>query len=292
MAILFTTSGFWLHYAVASAIQGATGFPVKIRKLDLNLPATRFGVYGVEISNPKTFSDKRFVSIPEILVDFDPGPFFKSRKIYIQEMRLNIEEVSVVRTKSGGTNLSQLKAVTQSKPEMAKEEEKAAEASSPQALDFFVEQLVLTVRRVRYHDEGQPLIGEKLIDLRIQDQTFKGISNFADIIRIIVLQITYKAALGNLGVPVDVLKGHLDSTLTRGQELATQGAALAQQYGTQALEEGSRALEDAAGKISPEVERTVSQASQKAKGLFGSAEKFLKNTAEAVNEKVKSSGSN
>jgi hypothetical protein len=291
LAVVFMTSGFWLHLAVSAAIQGVTGFPVKIKKLDLDLAATRFGVYGVEINNPKTFSDKRFVSIPEVLVDFDLPQFLKSRKIYLEEIRLNIEEVSVVRAKSGGTNLSQLKAITQSKSEMASEEKKVTQASSPKALDFFVEKFILTVRRVRYHDEGQPLIGERVIDLNIQDETFSGISNFADIIRIIVLQITYKAALGNLGIPVDLLKGHLDSTLTRGQELATQSAELAQQLGTQAIEEGARALEQAAKKVpvsSPQIEKTMGEATQKAKGIFGSAEKFLKNTAESVNEKVKS----
>ena len=59
--------------------------------------------------------------------------------------------------------------------------------------------------------------------------------------------------------------------------MAAKSAELAQQYGTQALEESSRKLEDTINKVqtNAEVEKTVGEVTQQAKGLFGSAGDFL-----------------
>ena len=289
---LLFTSNLWLGSVLASGIERTTGFPVKIENARLDLPESKIGLYGIEIKNPPGFSRAVFASIPEIYVDFDLQQFLKSRKLYFQEIRLNIAEVAIVRNKSGQTNLAQLKAVSKPKAEIAKEQEKIKQAPSPKALDFFVEELILTIRRVRYQDESNILIGERTIDLHIENQVFYGIANPMDIVRIVVLQITYKAALGNLGVPVDMLKAHLDQSLAVGQQLALQTTAVARQVGEQTLGEGMRLVQKAGQKIpvsTTEVEKTVGEVSNKAKGFFGSASHFLQETADSVQEKTRSS---
>ena len=288
---LILTSNLWLGSALASGIKGVTGFPTKIEKTHLDLGRSQFGLYGIRIKNPRGFPDVVFASIPELYVDFDLSQFLKSRKLYFQEIRLSIEEVMIIRNQSGQTNLAQLKAVSKPKMEMAKERKEIEKARSPEALGFFVEKLVLTIRRVHYRDEARALIGERTIDVHINNQVFTGIANPMDIVRIVVLQITYKAALGNLGVPVDMLKGHLDESLAVGQKLALQSTALARQMGTQTLGEGKRLVEQAAQNIpvsSAEVEKTAEQVSSKAKSIFGSAGSLLKKTSQSIQEKAES----
>jgi len=292
---LVLTSDLWLGQALAMGIEKVTGFPTQIEKTHLDLKASQFGVYGVQIKNPKGFQEGVFAAVPEIYVDFDLSQFLGSRKLYFQEIRLNIEEVAVIRNHLGETNLSKLKAIKKSKTEVAQEQEKVKKAPSPKALDFFVEELVLTMRKVRYRDEANRLIGDKHIDMHITGQVYRNIANPADIIRIIVLQITYKAALGNLGLPVDMLKGQLDQSLAISQQLATESMAQARQLGEQALGEGKRLMGQTVQNIPVDtetVEKAVNDVANKAKNLFGSAGNFLKKTAESAQEKSTSGSSN
>ncbi|MBI4358626.1 MAG: hypothetical protein HY584_04935 [Candidatus Omnitrophica bacterium] len=281
------SSHLWLGQALAMGIENMTGFPTKIGRTNLSLGESRIGINGIEIKNPKGFPEGVFASIPEIYVDFDLDQFLKNRKFYFQEIRLNIEEVAIIRNQSGETNLSRLKPVSKPKAEMVQEQREIKKAPSPKALNFFVEKLVLSIRRVRYRDESRPLVGERTVDLHMNNQVFTGIANPKDIVRIIVLQITYKAALGNLGVPVDMLKGHLDESLAVGQKLALQSTLFARQMGTQTLGEGMRFIEGASGKIpvaSGGVEKTVDEVTNTAKGLLGSATRFLQGESDSPQE--------
>ncbi|MBI4372812.1 MAG: hypothetical protein HY585_03700 [Candidatus Omnitrophica bacterium] len=290
LGVVFT-SQFWLPYAIAAGIGQVTGFPTRVQRANLDLPSSKFGIYGLEIKNPKGFPKGNFVSIPEVFVDFDLGPLMKGRKLYIQEIRLNIEEVGIVKNRSGESNISKLTSVRKEKVVAEKQKQKLEKAKSPQELTFFVETLVLTIRRVRFQDEANPLIGERVIDLHVDQEVVHGLSSVADLVRLIVLHVIQKAALGNLGVPVDFLKGHLDASLAKGQELFLQHTAVAREMGIQALGEGERLIEEASKKIPvPEIEleKTVSETAEKAKGILGSAAELLKKPIQSAEEANKS----
>ena len=283
------TGNLWLPYAMAYGIHQVTGFPTAIQKANLDLMGSKFGVYGIKIQNPGDFPKGDFVSIPEIYVDFDLSDFLESRKLHIQELRLNIEEVGVVKNASGESNISRLTSI--SKPKEAPTKEKLEKAKSSEELKFFVDTLVLTIRRVRFQDQTNPFMGERTIDLHIEREVVHGLSSPADIVRLVVLRVVYEAALGNLGVPVDLLSGQLNASLAKGQALALQSTALATGIGTQALGESKRILEQASQKLpapNAEVEKVLGGTTAKAKGLFGGATNLLKSTAQSLEEKAKS----
>lgn len=293
---LIVTSNFWLRGLITEAIHRTTGFPLTIERTSLDLPASQFGVYGIELNNPSGFPQGRFASIPEIYVDFDLSRFLFERKLYFQEIRIHIEEIAIIRNPSGQTNLAELRTLVKPKSELEKEREKALKASSSRALNFFVEQLVLTIRHVRYQDQTALLskspLAQKSIDLHIEREVFRGFSNPSDIVRIIVLRIVHQAAIGNLGIPVDLLRGHLDSTLARGQMLALQGEVLAHEVGTGVLGEGEHFLKQASEQIPAvnlEVKQATGQVQEKAEGFFQGAERLLKDTAESIGEKAQPS---
>ena len=279
------TSNLWLKHAIASAVYRITGFPVSIKKANLDLFSSKFEISGIELNNPAGFPQGRFASIPEIYADFDLSQFLSKRRLYVQELRIHIEEIAVVRNELGKTNIGQLKALTQRKDEMDEERQATAKVSSPEALDFFIERLILTIRRFRYRNQAKPFLPEQVINLGIEHEEFLGVSNLLDVIRIIAIRITHKAAIGNLGVPVDILKNHLELSLTQGQEFALRGTAIAQQFSTHALDEGKRLIQEASEDIplpSVEVDKTVEDVKSKAEGLFRSAGNLLKDTTESV----------
>ncbi|MBI4394699.1 MAG: hypothetical protein HY583_00730 [Candidatus Omnitrophica bacterium] len=266
------TNSFWLRYALAAGISQVTGFPTKIHKTDLNIQKSLFGIYGLRIRNPSGFPRSTFISIPEVFVDFDLGPFIKSRKLYIRQLRLHIEEVSIIRNQSGETNISRLTTVKKGKAE--RETQKLEKAKSPKELKFFVETFVLTIRRVRFQDQTNPLIGEKVIDLHIEQEVIHGLSSPADIVRLVVLRVIQKAALGNLGVPIDLLSQQLDASIAKGEELVNQSVALAAKMGTQTIGEGERILGEASKKVpipTEEVGQVVEEAKTKLKDILGKA---------------------
>ena len=287
------TGNFWLRQAIQAAVTGVTGFPLKIKQVRLDLMASKIGIYGLELKNPKGFPQGRFASVPEIYVDFELKKFLFEHKLYFQEIRLNIEEVAIVRNQNGETNLAQLKALTKSERETLEETKKVKKASSPAELDFFIDRLVLTIRHLRYQDQSHSLVGQKSIDLHIDGEVFRGISNPSDIVRIIVLKIVYKSAIGNLGVPVTQLKEHVTDSLERGQALALQGSELARQAGVQALDQGTQLVEQTSQNIqaqSAQVKETIEGARDKAKSVFSGAGSWLKSTTESIQEKARSAG--
>jgi len=288
------TVNSWLPSAMAFGIRQITGFPTAIQKANLDLAGSKFGVYGIEIKNPGGFPKGNFVSIPEIYVDFDLQDFLKNQRVHIRELRLNIAEVGIVKKSNGESNISRLSSVNKGTAEVSKQKEKVEKAQSPQELRFFVDTLVLTIRYVRFQDQTNSLVGKKNIDLRIDGEVVHGLSSPADIVRLVVVRIIYKAAIGNLGVPVDFLKGQLDTSLAKGQELALQSAALAEKFGTQAFGDGEHLLKQASQQLpvsNAGVDKAVSETRAKAKSLFGGATNLLKNTAESLEEKTKSAAS-
>ncbi len=272
------TSNFWSPYAMAYGIHQVTGFPTVIQKANLDLANSKFGVYGIRIQNPSGFPKGDFVSIPEIYVDFDLQGFLKSQRLHIRELRLNVQEVAIIKNKDGQSNISRLTSVKREKTEASEEKKKLEEAKSPQELKFFVDTLVLTIRRVRFQDQINPFMGERTIDLHIEREAVHGLSSPADIVRLIVLRVIYKAALGNLGVPVDLLKGQLDASLAKGEALILHSTVFAEAIGTQALGEGRRIIGEVGQKLpisNVEVGKAVDETTAKAKNLFGSATQFI-----------------
>lgn len=276
LGIAVISSNLWVPRAASAAISNMTGLPIDIEQVKINLRGSEFGIYGIKVKNPNGFRDGVMASIPEIFVDFDFSSFFEGRKIHFQMIRLNLAEISIIRNERGITNLDHLKTLKKDKKQAA------ARPSAPKPVvkeQFIVDDLILTIRQVNYTDRSLPIPVHRSIDLKINQEVFKGVTSPGDIIRIILMKIVYNTSFAALGTPVDLLKQQFRPSLLRGQDVLVQSAELARFMGTQALGEGRKMIEEAASKIPLSVP-------DKTTGLFRDAERLLKSTTDALTEQV------
>ncbi len=289
LGVAVVTSNLWLGRAIAAAIHQVTDLPVTVQKAYVSLPNSEFWIYGIKIKNPDGFSDGVLALIPELFVDFDFSQFFAGGKLHFRIIRLSLEEFSIIRNEQGVTNLGYLKTVEKDNHATAAQPEVSAPAVKRR---FLIDQLVLTIRNVKYTDRSLPIPVHKTVDLKIDQEVFRGVTNLGDIIRIILMKIFYNASFATLGVPADLLKQQFGPSLLRGQEVLVQSTELARVMGTQVLGEGRKFVEEATSKIPAtvpipqEVNQITEEVKGKATGLFKNAARFLKSTTDTLTEKV------
>lgn len=289
LGMAIVTSNLWVNRAVAAVINQVTDLPVTIDQVRINLNGPEFGIYGIKIKNPKGFADETLASIPEIFIDFDLGPFLSEGKIHFETIRLNLNELSINRNEQGLTNLSSLKTLKRDKSKTIA----GPDAPKPKVKrHFLVDQFILTIGNVRYSDRSLPVPVSHSVDVNINKEVFRGVTNLGDMIRLILRKILYNASFSTLGAPVDLLKYQFGSSLLRGQEVITESTEFTRLMGTQVLGEGRRIVESATSKIPvtvpvlPEVNQITEKMRGKATGLFQGAERFVKNTTDTLTEKI------
>lgn len=130
--------------AVINGVKAVTGLGVSIDHLDLGLLTTRVSVKGVKVLNPKGFDEPVMVSIPELYVDYDVGAVLKG-KTHLELVRLQLDELTVVKNAEGRVNLHSLTVV---KEQQKTPSQKPATKPSPLLIDL----LELQIGRVVYKD--------------------------------------------------------------------------------------------------------------------------------------------
>ena len=95
---------------LTAGVKAITGLELKVRNIHIGIVDTAVGVNDLLLLNPKDFSDRIMVDLPEVYVDYDIGAFLK-KNIHLEEVRLNLKEFMVVKNESGQLNLDALKAV-------------------------------------------------------------------------------------------------------------------------------------------------------------------------------------
>lgn len=285
LVIAAATSRLWIRSAISQSIQEVTGFPATIERVHVNLRGSEVGIYGVQINNPAGFSDELFASIPEIFIDFDFSQFISDRKLHFEVIRLNLAHVSIARNERGQTNLDLIKTLKKDKKEKA-----ALKMPKRSKQAFLVDEFVLTIRKVSYHDRFFPVPMDRTIDVNINDEVFRGVQNAGDIVRIVLMKIIYSASFGNLGAPVDFFKQQFDQSLLQAQEILNLSTGLARVVGGQALGEGFKMVENVP--VPKQVNQVTQEVKGKATGLFQNAERLLTETTNTLSKTIeKRSGS-
>ena len=289
IGLALSTAHLWVHHAVAAVINQVTGFPVQIERSHVSFRGSEFGIYGISIKNPEGFPEGTFAKIPEIYVDFDFSEFLSDKKLHFQEVKVNLEEIDIIRNREGDMNVTNLKTV--------KKDQKAAatKALKKEKKPFLIDELVLTVRNIRYRDESLPMPVDRSVDLKIEQEVFRGVTNPSDIVRLIMAKVFYSAAFGRLGAPTELLSKNFDASIAKGEEVLNQSTEMARHMSTQILGEGRKIVEGATAKIpvsvsnaqvSAEVNQVTEQVKGKAAGIFQDAGRLLKNTTQTIQQTV------
>ena len=151
--------------ALSSGVKAATGLKLQIKDMKVGLFTTLIDIGDMKLFNPPGFKDKVMVDIPEIYVDYDLGAFFK-RRVHLEELRLNLAELIVVKNADGQLNLNSLKIEKEEKKE-AKPAEKEKEGAAPEVQ---IDDLQLKIGRVIYKDYTKDPVEVLEYDVNINEQ--------------------------------------------------------------------------------------------------------------------------
>ncbi|MDD5070737.1 MAG: AsmA family protein, partial [Candidatus Omnitrophica bacterium] len=121
--LLFLGKNVIIKAVVSQGVKAATGLKLNIEKMRVGVFNSRIDIKALTLFNPQQFEDKVMVKIPEIYVDYKLLPFFK-QKIYLEEVRLNLNEFIVIKDKDGNVNLDSLKVIKEQKSPQKKAKDK------------------------------------------------------------------------------------------------------------------------------------------------------------------------
>ena len=201
-----------VKFAVIHGVKAVTGLGVSIDNLDLGILATRVSVKGVKVLNPKGFDEPVMVSMPELYVDYDVGAFLKG-KTHLEVVRLNLDELTVVKNAEGRVNLQSLQVVKEQQQPSA---QKPAMKPSPLQIDL----LELQIGRVVYKDYSKgapPTVRAFNVNINERYEHVRSPQAVASMILVRALAKTTIAQAANLDL------GGLRETATKGIQGLTTG---------------------------------------------------------------------
>ncbi len=251
-----------LKVVLTTAVQSLTGFHTKIEGLHLIPEKGSILIEDLVLLNPRRFQERVFADIPEIYLQLDLPALLHKEGIHIPELRLNIQEFNVEKDPKGVSNLSLLKPAKKAKTETAQ----PAPAPKKTATPFYLDQLELTIRHVRYNDRSSLVPKKVSVDLHVDKQIFKGISDPKSIVNVILMKVVTAAPFGNLGVNPADLENQLRNSVNTARQF---GGKMLSETQTKLLEQGP----DVGKKIVDEGTQTISEVGGTAKkeltGLLG-----------------------
>ncbi len=110
LVVLVLARNIVLKAMVEGGVKAATGMPLKMEKLDLDLSKTFIDIEGLVVENPAGFHDTTLVDIPKILVDYQLFGLLKG-KAHLENLEFDMKQFTVVKNEKGELNLDRLRAL-------------------------------------------------------------------------------------------------------------------------------------------------------------------------------------
>lgn len=211
-----------IKVAVEAGTKKVTGLDLNIQSLNIGLTDTLVDIQGLKLHNPTGYQDPIMVDIPQIYVDYNLSSILGG-KIHLQNAKLNLSELVVVKNEKGELNLNALKPVEQKPPSG---ETKTPGQEGPQAKQEMpkmqIDLLELKIGKVIYKDYSkgsQPEIKEFNVNI---NEKFENITDPNVLVKLIIFKALSKTALGDLAnFDLGVLKGSLDTGLKDAQAVVS-----------------------------------------------------------------------
>lgn len=207
--LLFLSREWLVKNVFASAVRALTGFDTEIESLRLDLGDAILHVEGLTLYNPSGFEEPIFASAREIYLRLDLPALLKKERFRIRELRLDIKQLNIEKTKAGVSNVSLLKSVGRPKVREEAGPPKPKPVTPRPKLPFQLDRLVLTLRRVSYYDRSLMVSKKLSVDMHINQQIFEGITDPKSIVNIVLMKALTAAPFGNLGVSPAELQNQL-----------------------------------------------------------------------------------
>jgi hypothetical protein len=205
--VLFLSLNLIARLSVEYGAKKITGFPLQVGSVNLKVFRSTVDVRDILLKNPPEYKEPLFVNMPELYIDYRLGSMLGGAP-HVNEMRINIKQLIVVKNDKGETNAQKLKSVVSSGKSSSK---------------YYVDSLHIHVGTVIIKDFSRPKPTERNVTLNI-DATYKNISDSTDITRLVLLTVMSQVRLPEIGINTEDLKKNLgDVTNQAGKAL--QGAA-------------------------------------------------------------------
>ncbi|MBI2104971.1 MAG: hypothetical protein HYT90_05275 [Candidatus Omnitrophica bacterium] len=214
---------------VVRGVKAATGLGVGVDRIEIGLRETRVGASGVTVLNPKGFPEPVMVSMPELYVDYDFGSLLKGAP-HLEEVRLQLEELTVIRNAQGQVNVNSLRSVREQRT-AGGAPRKQPPAKAPQVQ---IDRLQVKIGRVVFKDYsqgGSPLVKEFNVNV---DERFENVTNPQALASAIVTKALARTTISQLAnIDVEALKASAAQGLMGAATRALDSAVGAQ--GSEAL---------------------------------------------------------
>ena len=188
--ILFVLKDAIIKASIESVVSYKTGLRIEIGGLKTSFSGSSISIKDMFILNPKGFDDRIMAELPEVYIDYDLSAILK-RKIHLQNIKINLKELTVVKNKDGRKNLDHIKSLKKEKTERQKEKD-----PGPPGLQ--IDDLHLKMGKVIYKDYSsgeKPAITE--FDINISAR-YKNLKNTDAITRLIIAKAMISTTLGAL----------------------------------------------------------------------------------------------
>ena len=207
VALLFVGKNLIAKTAVTSSVKVITGLQMDIDSMDVGISNTLVGINGMKLYNPAGYQERVMVDMPEIYVDYDLGSFLK-RKAHLEEVRINLKALTVVKDKDGNLNIDSLKVVKEGKDDKKPEEKKKTEVK--------IDVLDLKIGKVAYKDYSiskEPKTLEYNLNIHEKFYNITDLNEMGKLILVKALMDTNIAKLANF--QLDSLKSEVSDTLKK-----------------------------------------------------------------------------
>ena len=199
--------------AIENGVNLVTGLKLSIGSINIGIVKTLVGINNIKLYNPPAFKDRLMMDAPEIYVAYDLPAVLKG-KVHLQELRLDLKELTVVKNEKGELNLDALKPVKEQK------ETPARPAKRAKAPEIQIDMLKLKIGKVIYKDYskgGEPLVKEFNVNI---DEQYRNITDPNALISLIIVKALMNTSIaGMAGFDVSGLKSSVATTLKGAQNV-------------------------------------------------------------------------
>lgn len=208
--------------AIEKGMVAVMGLELKMTKFDLSFSKSYLNIEGLELFNPKNFSDRIMVDLPQILVDYNFQDLLK-KKIHVEKIRLHLKEFVVVRTADGKLNLDALKpaqkagaaAPSQPAPQKPAEQKPSKPAEKVELPPMQIDLVELKIEKVIFKDyslKKEGMTQEFKVNI---DETYKDITDPNKLVQLVVLKALKNTTIGSLvNFDLGALEGAVGNVLS------------------------------------------------------------------------------
>lgn len=206
---------------VTSGVRSVTGLKLGIGSMSVGVLRSALGIRQLTVHNPSGFPDRYMVELPEIYVDYDLGALL-GRRVHLEEVRIHLKQLTVVKDAQGRLNLDSLKVVRESKQQAAKP---AVENAPPAPPQIQIDRLHLRIGTVVYKDYAAgstPAVQEFPVNI---DERYEHITSPQVLASLILSRALMKTTVARLtGFDAKALQAQLTAQLEQATSAAAQEA--------------------------------------------------------------------